>query len=77
MEKENHTMHFKALPTFQAPVWSGVIPYLSSKNVAGISATVLMQYEALQDRQAFCNGIQEMALNSFKKLTHNKCTWFK
>lgn len=70
-------MQFKDMPTLQAPVCSGVILYLSSDNVAGISGRVLMLCKALQGRQAFCNGIQEMALNSFRKLTLNKCTWFK
>lgn len=77
MEKENHTMQFKDMPAPQAPECSGVIPYLSSNNVAGISGRVLLQYEALQGRQGFCNGIQKMALNSFRKLACNKCTWFK
>lgn len=77
MEKENHTKQFKDMPTLHAPVCSGVIPYLSSDNVAGVSGTVPVQYEALQGKQAFCNGIQEMVLNSFRKFAHNKCTWFK
>lgn len=77
MEKENHSKQFKDMPTLHAPVCSGVIPYLTSNNVAGGSATVSVQHEALQGRHACCNGIQEIAFHSFRKLAHNECTWLK
>lgn len=77
MEKENHPKQFKYMPTVHAPVCSGMIPYLTSNNVVGASETVSVQHEALQGTHACCNGIQEMVLHSFRKLAHNKCTWFK
>lgn len=40
MEKQTHPEQFKHTPTLHAPVCSGVIPYLTSNNVAGVSEMV-------------------------------------
>lgn len=77
MEKENHPKQFKDMPTLQAPACSGVIPYLASNNVAGVPETVSARSGAWQGRHACCSGIPEVALHSFRKLAHNKRTWFK